>query len=324
MASLATKSFISPQRPVLDLSGPRLRATLERLIAASEPIGGVERFAEAVKLKSVVFQERIGEGRAASLTRSQIAEIVPLMPTVRRRIAPLIDARAWGTTHAAIVALLDNAHDTTIADQRIAAFESALSSPTPRFSRGEGRGEGRQQAPEQAVAPHPSPLPAEGAGRGNSRFLRDLAAEILHNVLPEHYPLMQRWVWDTKANSGVLREVWHDAQGGSDSTDHIVIDVADRYETFLVLREELSQFLADNGVFRDMLWHVDLLCAQIYGDYINAQGGAWLKTEFGSESDPLEHTRRIIGLDRVAGKPVGKDKTIDGAVETVPPTKLLS
>ena len=53
-----------------------------------------------------------------------------------------------------------------------------------------------------------------------------------------------------------------------------MIDVPDSYETFLVLREELSQFLADNGIFRDMLWHVDLLCAQIYGDYINAQGGA--------------------------------------------------
>ena len=139
--------------------------------------------------------------------------------------------------------------------------------------------------------------------QGN-RFTRDLAAEILHNVMPEHYPLMQRWVWDTKTNSGVIREIWH-----GDDVDHMVIDIADGYETFLVLREELSQFLSDNGVFRDMLWHVDLLCAQIYGDYINAQGGAWLKTEFGSDSDPLEHTRRIIGLDRVAGKRPARPET---------------
>jgi hypothetical protein len=184
---------------------------------------------------------------------------------------------------AAIAALLDGATDTTIADNRIAAFVKTFP---------DGK---------------------------DTRFVRDLAAEILHNVLPEHYPLIQRWVWDTKTNSGVIREIWH-----GDDVDHQVIDVPDSYETFLVLREELSQFLADNGVFRDMLWHVDLLCAQVYGDYINAQGGAWLKTEFGSDSDPLEHTRRIMGLDRVAGKRAGKDKTIDGAAETVPPTKLLS
>ncbi len=50
-----------------------------------------------------------------------------------------------------------------------------------------------------------------------------------------------------------------------------------------MLREELSQFLSDNGIFRDMLWYVDLLQAQIYGDYINAQGGAYLKTDFSAE-----------------------------------------
>ena len=40
------------------------------------------------------------------------------------------------------------------------------SSPSPRFSRGEGRGEGRQQSPEQAAAPHPNPLPTEEWGEG--------------------------------------------------------------------------------------------------------------------------------------------------------------
>ncbi|MCL4766347.1 MAG: hypothetical protein KJZ80_08955 [Hyphomicrobiaceae bacterium] len=103
---------------------------------------------------------------------------------------------------------------------------------------------------------------------------------------------MQRWVWDSRSNSGVLREIWH-----GDNVDHMLIDVPDGYETFLVLREELSQFLADNGVFRDMLWYIDLLTAQAYADYINEQGGAYLRTDFASEGDPLEHTRRILGLD---------------------------
>lgn len=266
---------LKPARPVLHLSGTKLRIALERLVAASEPLGGIERFAEAVRLKSAVFQDRLADGKAAAVTRAQFGEIVPLMATVRRRVAPLIDGLAWETTHQGIVLLLDRAHDTTTVDSRIAAFESAL----------------RRL--------HSSPVAGEEK-RSSTRFLRDLAAELLHNTLPEHYPLMQRWVWDAKANTGVLREIWHDPAGGGDDTDHIVIDAADGYETHLMLREELSQFLADNGIFRDMLWHVDLLCAQVYGDYINSQGGAWLKTDFGSESDPLEHTRRIIGLDRIS------------------------
>ena len=61
-----------------------------------------------------------------------------------------------------------------------------------------------------------------------------------------------------------------------------------------------------------MLWYVDLLQAQIYGDYINAQGGAYLKTDFSAESDPLEHTRRILGLDRIARAARRAAQPIDG------------
>jgi hypothetical protein len=324
---------LTPLRPVLHLSGPKLRTALERLIGASERLGGVERFAEAVRLKALVFQDRLGDGKVASLTRAEFDEIVPLMPTVRRRIGPLVDGRGWAATHAAIVALLDQAHDTTIAGSRIAAFESALrphfTSPlagevarsagggtVSEANNSTGRSAGGASGDNEAAASPPPPLRGTSPERGeekrlSDRFLRDLAAEILHNTLPEHYPLMQRWVWDAKSNSGVIREIWHDPAGAGDDTDRIVLDIPDSYETHLILREELSQFLADNGVFRDMLWHVDLVCAQIYGDYINAQGGAWLKTDFGSESDPLEHTRRILGLDRVARQRATK-KTIDG------------
>ena len=287
----------TPVRPVLELSGPKLRIALERLIHASEQLGGIERFAEAVRLKSTVFQERLADGKAASVSRAAFGEIVPLMATVRRRIAPLLEGAVWEGTRSAIAALLARAHDTTIADQRIAAFESELR----RLG----------QAP--------------GADTPRSdRFLRDLASELLHHAYPEHYPLMHRWVWDAKANTGVVRQIWHDPNGAGDDVDHIVIGVEDGYEAHLALREELSQFLSDNGVFRDMLWHVDLLCAQIYGDYISAQGGAYLKADFVAEGDPLEHTRRILGLDRVAGKRLRGRMTIDGAADVLPETKLLS
>jgi hypothetical protein len=273
-----------PDRPVLELSGPKLRSAFEALVGAAATVGGIETFAEGVKLKSSVFRKMMADGRAGRLELSDFEQLTAAMATVRRRIAKPLDAMGWSGVRAAITDLLDCAHDTATADDRMKAF-------CAKFPAG-----------------------------GEYRFVRDLAAEILHNVYPEHYPLMHRWVWDAKANTGVIREIWH-----GDNVDHTVIDIADRYETFLVLREELSQFLADNGVFRDMLWYVDLLQAQIYGDYINAQGGAYLRTDFASEADPLEHSRRILGLDSVSGR-TGRSrfKTIDGTSRVLDSPKRLN
>ncbi len=267
---------LNAHRPTLHLSGAKLRAALAALIKAAETVGGIERLSEAVRLKTELFQERLGDRRAATIERASFEEIVRFMPTVRRRIGPLIDLHGWPAVRTAISALLADAHVPGTGDQRVAAFESAL------HVRGQTHGSDPLGAREVA----------------NTRFIRDLAAEMLHNVWPEHYPLMTRWVWDAQANTGVLREIWHDAATASDDVDHLVIDIPDGHETFLVLREELSQFLANEGIFRDMLWYVDLICAQIYGGYINAQGGAYLKTDFNAAApDPLEQTRRILGLD---------------------------
>ena len=84
------------------------------------------------------------------------------------------------------------------------------------------------------------------------------------------------------------------AAGGATS-----IAVADSYETFLVLREEIAQFLAANGVFRDVLQMVDMVCAQVYAGYICEQGGSYLRADFSAPEDPMQHTRRLLGLDGV-------------------------
>jgi hypothetical protein len=133
---------------------------------------------------------------------------------------------------------------------------------------------------------------------------------------------MCRWVWDRKANTGVIREIWFD-----DNVDNITIDVPDGYGTYLMLREELSQYLSDNGVFRDALWYVDLLCAKIYADYIAAQGGVYLRADFSAPGDPMEHTRRLLGLDGVRAGPGGTSRTrlksIDGEAFVLEDSTLL-
>jgi hypothetical protein len=156
-------------------------------------------------------------------------------------------------------------------------------------------------------------------GDRDHRWVRDLAGEILHNVDPERYPLMCRWVWDTDLNTGVLREIWH-----GDDVDHIVIDVPDRYDTFVVLREELAQFLAANGVFRDVLQYVDLLTAQAYAGYLSEQGGTYLRADFATAEDPMLHVRRLLGLDGIGPDGRTRLKAADGTAFVVDDHRLAN
>ena len=152
------------------------------------------------------------------------------------------------------------------------------------------------------------------------RWVRDLAVELLHNADPERVPLMNRWVWDVKANTGVLREIWH-----GDDVDHMTIKVADGYGTYVMLREELSQFLSDNGFFRDVLFYVDVLCAQIYAQYICEQGGSYLRVDFSAPEDPMQHTRRLLGLDGVQpGNGRTRLKSIDGVAFVIDDQQTLN
>jgi hypothetical protein len=151
------------------------------------------------------------------------------------------------------------------------------------------------------------------------RFIRDFAAEVLHYADPERYPLMCRWVWDAGTNTGALREMWF---GGD--VDHMIIPVGDGYATFLVLRQELAGFLSANGIYRDVLFYVDLVCAQVYSHYICAQGGTYLRADFTSPQDPMQYTRRLLGLDGVEPRS-GKTrlKSIDGSAFVLDDVQLI-
>ena len=75
----------------------------------------------------------------------------------------------------------------------------------------------------------------------------------------------------------------------------------------------MSQFLSDNGFFRDILQYVDILCAQVYANYICEQGGSYLRADFSAPEDPMQHTRRLLGLDGVKpGSGRTRLKSIDG------------
>ncbi len=256
-------------RPVLDLSGELLRGALSAMVAGSEDHGGVERYVDAVKLKSAMFQQAFAEERVAEVDLETFKGLCTFMATVRRRIGPWLGEDAFAELREGLCGLFD---ESIPIDDRMVAFCS-------RFPQDK-----------------------------KHRWVRDLAGEVLHNTDPERYPLMNRWVWDAGANTGVLREIWH-----GDNVDNMMIPAGDGYGTYLMLREELSQFLSDNGFFRDILCYVDILCAQVYARYICEQGGSYLRADFSAPEDPMQHTRRLLGLDGVRpGSGKTRLKSIDG------------
>jgi len=190
------------------------------------------------------------------LTPESFAKLCMFMPTVRRRIGDNLEGDKFAVLISAVKTLFGEGD----IDARIRAFQKKF----PKDKK--------------------------------HRWVKDLATEVLHNTDPELHPLMHRWVWDRKTNSGVIREMWYG------DVDAETLHVDDTYEVFLKLREELSGYLTENGIYSDVLYYVDLLCAQSYANYIAAQGGLYLKADFSSKEEPIVFTRRLLGLDGVAAK----------------------
>ncbi len=272
-------------KPVLDLSGPRLRRAFEHLVDSAEATGGVERYVGALALKGSLFEELLGKGRVGELTETEFLDLASFVTPARRKVGAWLAQNGFAGLHSRLKSLLDGWSDVSTADQRMAAFDAGF--PTDR----------------------------------EHRWVRDLGAEVLHFTASDRYPLMTRWMWDARVNTGVLREIWH-----SDD-DAGTIPVKDNFATFMTLREELEGFLADNGVFRDMPFYVDLLCAHIYAGYINDKGGQYLRGDFcgARKEDSMAHTRRLLGLDAVDTE-TGRTrlKLIDGEAHVLGEQRRLS
>jgi hypothetical protein len=281
MTSTSALQSYESERPVLDLSADALRAGLQIMLRGSEDHGGIERYIDAVKLKSVMFKQALVENEIAELDLETFKGLCTFMATVRRRVGDWLNGDRFPEMREGIVELFKN--DDHI-DSRIGRF-------CDRFPKDK-----------------------------KHRWVRDLAVELLHNADPERVPLMNRWVWDRKTNTGVIREIWH-----GDDVDHMTIKVADGYGTYVMLREELSQFLSDNGFFRDVLFYVDVLCAQVYAQYICEQGGSYLRVDFSAPEDPMQHTRRLLGLDGVqVGSGRTRLKAIDGEAFVLDDSPMLN
>lgn len=156
--------------PVLHLDGAILHTAFDSMIECSEKLGGIEMIVEGVRGKSLLFQ-RTFSGDGSMMTDTEFFDACAFMPTVRRRVQPLLKAKGFEYLQNAVTALLDSI-TLENADVRILTLKKELASDM------------------------------------RDRWIQDLAAEILHYRNPDIFPLMTRWVWDNESNTGVLREIW--------------------------------------------------------------------------------------------------------------------
>ena len=239
--------------PELHLDGRILRASFENMVKSAEKLGGIEIIIDGLNGKSILFQSTFSDRNTISF-ESDFYSACAFMPTVRRRLKFALEKHGFSLIWDSIQQLLD---EVTIenADNRIEQFFLAL------------------------------------ATSKRDRWVRDLAAEILHFCDPDKFPLMTRWIWDFSSNTGVLREIWFT------DNDHEQIKVPNGIQTHLELRRELLGFLKDCGVFANQNLTIDVLFAWIYSEYIGSQGGSFLRTEFNASGQPFGYALRMLGLD---------------------------
>ena len=88
------------ERPRLELSGPVLVGAFEALVSECETKGGVERYIDALKLKTELFQTTLDQ--AGELQIGAFKGLCAFMASVRRRIGTHLEQPAFERMRSAI------------------------------------------------------------------------------------------------------------------------------------------------------------------------------------------------------------------------------
>ncbi len=238
----------------------KFRVLLEALSGA----GGVDPFLAALGAKSALFGEALAPGAIDELDLGKAQVLLETVMPARKRIWPVLAAAGDQQVRGAVKDLL---YGHAPLEGRMEAFVAAL----PGASGADAK-----------------------AAKTVRRALHDFAAELLHFRAPAQYPLMARWVWDQGTHAGALREL---VKGG-DSVDRVEMGTAPG--VFEAGRQWVAERMAEQGMYREPHFVVDIFLAHAYADYMRAlsSGMGLLNADFGGKDDPLEVVRKLLGIDR--------------------------
>lgn len=260
----AATDQIGPAELPVALDRELFKLYFTRMLATVEQDGGIEAYLASLGAKHHAYAELLERSRIERLTLADLELLLGRVFTARRRVFPAL--KSLGATRAAglVGELL---HGTAPLGQRIQSLVDAMPGA-------EGMGRDRINAAAKV-----------------RRAAWDFAAELMHFSDPVKYPLMSRWVWDQSTQSGALREFIR----GADAMGEIPFN--NTPELFEGGRRWLAEQIAEQGIYRDIHFWIDLVLAEAYTTYFRSVTEGSLGADFGRGGPPYEQLRKLLGID---------------------------
>lgn len=242
-----------------------------KLGSQAEESAGLEALLTSLQMKSQLFSSLLNPQSLPSLSMEGIEALLETVFSARRRLFPALQALGVEAARSAIHELL---YGDTALVERLQAFSEIV--PIDESADKETR--------KQAAK--------------NRRAAFDFGAEMLHFNNPVKYPLMTRWVWDQNTVSGALREFIR----GNDSLPDVPL--GNSPEMFEGARAWLAEQIAEQGLYKDVPFWIDLVEAQAYSEYFRSMAEGMLSADFGRGITPQEQLKKFLGIDaeRKAGQ----------------------
>lgn len=224
----------------------------------------LEALLASLQAKSRLFSSLLNAQALPGLSMDGIEALLATVFSARRRVYPALQEMGVEATRQAIQELL---YGTMPLGERLQRFSEIVP-----IDEGADK-ETRKQAAK------------------NRRAAFDFGAEMLHFNNPEKYPLMTRWVWDQNTVSGALREFIR----GNDSLPDVPL--GNSPEMFEGARAWLAEQIAEQGLYKDVPFWIDLVLAQAYSEYFRSMAEGMLSADFGRGITPQEQLKKFLGID---------------------------
>ncbi|MFN7086421.1 MAG: hypothetical protein ACK4N4_07320 [Burkholderiales bacterium] len=253
-----------------------------KLLANVAHDGGIEAYLASLAAKQHTYVGLLARAADGELTLDDLESLLDSVFTARRRVFPAFEALGAAGATALVRQLLSGGAPLA---QRMQGFVDAM----------------------------PGTAAMDSAGiRAAAKVRRaawDFAAELVHFSDPVKYPLMSRWVWDQGTQSGALREFIR----GNDAMREIPFDNSPGL--FEGGRRWLADRIAEEGIYRDVPFWIDLVLAQAYTTYFRSVTEGSLGADFGRGAPAHEQLKKLLGIDpaRADGRSRVKKSGAQGA-----------
>ena len=260
----AVTDQITPAELPVALDRGLFQQHFAKLLENAAQDGGIESYLAALGAKRHAYAALLERSGGGGLTLDDFEFLLDLVFTARRRVFPALGALGAAQVTARVSELLWG--NAPLA-QRMQGFVDAMPGAA-----GMDRDSIRAAAKVRRAA-------------------WDFAAELVHFGDPEKYPLMSRWVWDQGTQSGALREFIRGSDGAME------IAIANSPESFEGARKWLAERIAEEGVYRDVHFWIDLVQAQAYTTYFRSVTEGGLGADFGRGTPAHEQVKKLLGID---------------------------